>query len=112
MQIGAGQLAIRPADMTFEQAMRHYMDEIACTARDTNSQLQTLDNRQGCYHVPEINMCKFDCCFVRHCCNFWDTIFTLLSFLQMHNNGNCNNSHNNRNNNTTTNNNAFRLMMC
>lgn len=58
MQIGAGQLAIRPADMTFEQAMRHYMDEIACTARDTNSQLQTLDNRQGCYHVPEINLCN------------------------------------------------------
>ncbi len=56
MQTGAGQLAIRPADMTFEQAIRHYMDEIACTARDTNSQLQTLDNRQGCYHVPEI-MC-------------------------------------------------------
>lgn len=45
MQAGAGQLAIRPADMTFEQAIRHYMDEIACTARDTNSQLQTLDNR-------------------------------------------------------------------
>lgn len=45
MQTGTGQLAIRPADMTFEQAIRHYMDEIACTARDTNSQLQTLDNR-------------------------------------------------------------------
>lgn len=45
MQTGTGQVAIRPADMTFEQAIRHYMDEIACTARDTNSQLQTLDNR-------------------------------------------------------------------
>ena len=51
VQPGAGQLAVRPADMTFEQAMRHYMDEIAHTAQDTNSQLQTLDNRQVLQHV-------------------------------------------------------------
>ena len=45
VQSGQQQLAIRPADMSFEQAMRHYMDEIARTSKDTNSQLQTLDNR-------------------------------------------------------------------
>ena len=50
VQPGGGQLAVRPADMNFEQAMRHYMDEIARTARDTNSQLQTLDNRQDLHH--------------------------------------------------------------
>ena len=50
VQSGQQQLAIRPADMSFEQAMRHYLDEIARTSKDTNSQLQTLDNRQA--HVP------------------------------------------------------------
>lgn len=45
VQSGQQQLAIRPADMSFEQAMRHYMDEIARTSKDTNSQLQTLDHR-------------------------------------------------------------------
>ena len=89
MQTGAGQLAIRAADMTFEQAIRHYMDEIACTARDTNSQLQTLDNRQGCYHVAGVNVCRFGCCFVRHCCNLRDNMSTLLSLLQMPNHNHC-----------------------
>ena len=47
MQPEEGQLVMRPADTSFEQAIRHHMDEIACTARDTNNQLQTLDHRQA-----------------------------------------------------------------
>lgn len=112
MQTGAGQLAVRPADMTFEQAIRHYMDEIACTARDTNSQLQTLDNRQGCYHVPETNVCRFGCCFVHHCCDLQstrDNMSTLLSLLHMHDNNHCSNIHSNSTNNCYH---ACRLIMC
>lgn len=45
MQPEAGPLAVRPADMSFEQAMRYYMDEIACTAKNTNGLLNSLDNR-------------------------------------------------------------------
>ena len=96
MQAGAGQLAIRPADMTFEQAIRHYMDEIACTARDTNSQLQTLDNRQGWYHVRGNIVCRFGCCSVRHCRDLRDNVSTLLSLLQMHDNNYCSESRSNK----------------
>ena len=52
VQRGEDQLAVRPADMSFEQAMRHYMDDIARTARDTNSQLQTLNNRYVVLSLP------------------------------------------------------------
>ncbi len=117
MQSGAGQVAIRPADMTFEQAIRHYMDEIACTARHTNSQLQTLDNRHGCHHipekgcrhVPETNVCRFNGCFVHRCCNLRDNISILLSLLQMHDYDHCSNSHSSSINSCYH---AFRLIMC
>lgn len=68
VQPGGRQLAVRPADMTFEQAMRHYMDEIAHTARDTNSQLQTLDNRQVLQYRSSIyeSNTKYTC--MHNCC--------------------------------------------
>lgn len=82
MQSEQQQLTVRPADMSFEQAMRHYMDEIAHTSKDTNSQLQTLDNRQGfipvCLAASSLKLqsskvcCLSGCaCHGRHLCSAW-----------------------------------------